>query len=186
MTQTSAYCSFQSINSSHWAVSVPDSKLLPDHPSCLCPPPPLSLTSRPPTWTQECIGFESATWFWPAHWSHCPNQAGTYSASSSQHTYMYACTKTPHKNSLPPGQSPVPCGPARGRNFCWDRGPRGGQRASQTHGGLWPSVFLMALSPVIIDLNSAIRHARGKTKPLWSDDGSNSGTWPESKNSGSD
>lgn len=76
-------------------------------------------------------------------------------------TYMYACTKMLANNTAP-GQSHMPCRGCQGADFCREGGPRAGQRARQAHGGLWPFVFLMALSQFIIDFNSAMCHARGK------------------------
>lgn len=64
------------------------------------------------------------------------------------------------RSTLPEVRAPCPEGAARGQAFVEKEGPRGAQRASQTHGGLWPFVFLMALSHFIIDFNSAMCHAR--------------------------
>ena len=85
------------------------------------------------------------------------NVTWTYCTSSSRHTHTHVpCTTTRCPRSEP--RAPRPC---QGASFGRDRGPRGGQRASRAHGGPRPSVFLMALSPFIIDFNSATRHARG-------------------------
>lgn len=171
MTRTSTYCSVQSINSSHWAVSAPASMLFPviHHVST----PLLSLTSCPPTWTQEsqssaCVCVVTCD----GQSSHLVTillvlQAYTAThtfpvellgrKSSSLLTHTYACT-----NKLPQVRAPCPAGAARGQAFVRTEGPRGGQRASQTHGGLWPSVFLIALSHFIIDFNSAMCPAKGK------------------------
>lgn len=56
----------------------------------------------------------------------------------------------------------MPSGGCQGATFSQEGGPCGGQRASQTHGELPPSIFLMALSHFIIDFNSAMCRARGK------------------------
>lgn len=79
---------------------------------------------------------------------------------------MYACTSHSRgKKNMASGQSHMPSGGCQGPSFCREGGPWGGQRASQTHGGLWPSVFLMALSQFIIDFNSAIwSYVRGENE----------------------
>lgn len=113
-------------------------------------------TAQPPHWPNsinsmfECVPGQTPLRMLSPH------------ESTASHTHVRRHEQAHSGKTQPRVRAPCPAEAARGQAFVGKKGPRGGQRASQTHGGLWPFVFLMALSQFIIDFNSAMCHAGGK------------------------
>lgn len=162
---------------------------LPCHPSCLNPPfvPHLlssNMNPREPVW--ECgdlwrlasqpgrqptgvTGLPRNLLTGQTQLTRCLNVSPVkppcgccHRMNLASHTHVRRHEQAHSGKTQPRVRAPCPAEAARGQAFVGKKGPRGGQRASQTHGGLWPFVFLMALSQFIIDFNSAMCHAGGK------------------------